>query len=133
MEEEKDGKFLYKKIVSFEEAQAEGKIFQNSRTRGGYGSLPYQQKEADKRPPKDAGKKPAGLPDGIWVQFDTVKTFEEREKELLAATSDSDGKDDVVIYIKETKGFKVLPPNRKVMANEALQESLGMLFGPETS
>lgn len=131
VEEEKDGKLLCEQIVSFEEAQAEGKIFQNSRSRGGYGSLPYQQLKTHERPPKDEGKKPGGLPEGIWVQFDTVQTFEEREKELLEATADSDGEDDIVIFIKETKGFKVLPPNYKVAANESLQESLGMLFGPE--
>lgn len=45
--------------------------------------------------------------------------------------ADSDGDDDVVIYLKDTKTMKVLPPNRRVRADGDLQRRLGDIFGAE--
>ena len=71
------------------------------------------------------------VPNGIWIQFPTPESYQAREQELLAALADSDGNDDVVIYVKTPKSIKVLPPNRRVRADEALAEKLREAFGQE--
>lgn len=71
------------------------------------------------------------VPNGIWIQFPTQESYQAREQELLAALADSDGNDDVVIYVKAPKRIKVLPPNRRVRADEALAEKLRKAFGQE--
>ena len=48
--------------------------------------------------------------------------------QLLA---DSEGKDQVVIYIENPKAMKTLPPNRSVLANKELLELLSKEFGEE--
>ena len=69
------------------------------------------------------------LPAGLWVQFPDAGSYYAREKELLELLADSDGDDDVVIYLKNSKGIKVLPPNLRVDANEALRKKLEDYFG----
>ena len=54
-----------------------------------------------------------------------------REQELFAAIADSDGNDDVVIYLRDTKAYKPLPPNRRVRADMELQRKLAGIFGQE--
>ena len=71
------------------------------------------------------------MPRGIWLQFPDADSYFAREQELFSAIADSDGNDDVVIYLKNTRGIKVLPPNRRVSADEGLQDRLGALFGTE--
>lgn len=71
------------------------------------------------------------MPKGIWLQFPDEDSYLAREQELFSAIADSDGNDDVVIFLKNAKGIKVLPPNRRVSADEGLQARLGMLFGAE--
>ena len=71
------------------------------------------------------------MPEGIWIQFPDAESYFSREQELLQAIADSDGNDDVVIFLKNTRGFKVLPPNRRVKADDGLQRKLGALFGGE--
>ena len=71
------------------------------------------------------------LHSGIWVQFPDADSYYARERELLDTIADSDGDDDVVIFLKSTRGYKVLPPNRRVRADQALQEKLMTVFGRE--
>ena len=71
------------------------------------------------------------LPEGIWIQFADQNSYNTREQELLELLADSDGSDDVVIYVKNPKSMKVLPPNRRVNADEALAEKLSTAFGGE--
>lgn len=79
----------------------------------------------------DAAKNIAAgkMPEGIWIQFPDAESYFSREQELLQAIADSDGNDDVVIYLKNTRGLKVLPPNRRVKADQGLERKLGALFG----
>ena len=70
-------------------------------------------------------------PSGIWIQFPDADNYFAREKELLTAIEDSDGNDDVVIFLKDTRAYKLLPPNRRVSADRALEQRLGGLFGGE--
>ena len=157
VEEDRDGKLICEQIVSFDEAAAangqaifrKGRDFRNNRWSNGS----YENAEAGKR---SAGQQfaPAGMggfnamgvsgsvsttaeiqrgkiPKGIWLQFPDADSYIAREQELFSAIADSDGNDDVVIYLKNTRGFKVLPPNRRVSADGKLQKKLSVLFGEE--
>ena len=50
---------------------------------------------------------------------------------MASAIKESDGKDSVVIYIKDTKQRKVLPNNQTVLADDEFVSKLGGLFGEE--
>ena len=148
VEEDKDGKLICEQIVSFEDAAAANgePIFQNRYGRGsgygkaagyhasGYGKAGTYHTNGSGDNSVREGQTvsgPKGMPKGIWIQFPDVETYQQREQELYAAIADSDGADDVVIYVKSTRGIKVLPPNRRVKANEALKERLQTIFGEE--
>jgi DNA polymerase-3 subunit alpha len=66
---------------------------------------------------------------GLFVRFATREEYDSSESELLNMISDSDGNDDVIIYINEPKSIKVLPPNLRVNADEALAARLKARFG----
>ena len=77
-----------------------------------------------------AGKQtPNRLPNGLWIQFETPEEYQEQEQLLLGMLEDSDGNDDVVIFIRSRKNFKVLPPNRRVRITPALVQKLSVVFG----
>ena len=76
-------------------------------------------------------KQPGKVPEGIWIQFPDADSYFSREEELLSSIADSDGDDDVVIFLKDRKTYKLLPPNRRVHADAELQQKLGALFGLE--
>ena len=71
------------------------------------------------------------IPDGVWIQFPDAAAYRTRERELLDTIADSDGNDNVVVYLKDTRGFKVLPANRRVRADETLRRRLEEKFGAE--
>ncbi len=140
-EEEKDSKLICEQIVTFEEAsQAGDRPLFSGRPRGGwngqggqaaYGPLSGHGVSSGRgsRTEETGGKQK--LPEGVWVQFPDQDSYEARERELLELLADSDGNDDVVIYIKTLRQFKKLPPNRRVCAGQPLLERLGAAFGPE--
>ena len=80
---------------------------------------------------QSGGRPQKKVPSGIWIQFPDADNNFAREKELLTAIEDSDGNDDVVIFLKDTRAYKLLPPNRRVSADRALEQRLGGLFGGE--
>ena len=134
VEEDKDGKLICEQIVTFEEAMAAGggPIFRDRYGRSGQARNPANA--PGKAAARLQGQLPEGkprFPDGIWIQFPDVEAYVAREKELLDAVADSDGNDDVVIYLRKTRQFKVLPPNRRVSADEALRGQLAGRFGEE--
>ena len=65
----------------------------------------------------------------LWIQFPDQKNCLEREPELLALLSDSDGQDSVVLYAAEEKSMKRLPAGQTVDAGSALIEKLEKSFG----
>ena len=161
MEEEKDGKLICEQVVSFQEAaQANGApLFRNRYNEsfggagfggggrnGGYGRQGGGRPEGQgARQDGNTGAEGAGrdgvgqggarpqkkVPSGIWIQFPDADNYFAREKELLTAIEDSDGNDDVVIFLRDSKAYKLLPPNRRVSADSALEQRLGGLFGGE--
>ena len=67
----------------------------------------------------------------VWIQFLNAEEYQLQEKKLFEALADSDGQDQVVIILKDTKQWKTLPDNRNVLANDELQEKLNEIFGKE--
>lgn len=65
----------------------------------------------------------------VWIKFKNVDEYTSREAVLYDAIHDSEGKDQVVIYIEETRQMKTLPANRNVHASEELITRLEELFG----
>ena len=154
LEEDKDGKVLCEQIVSFEEASQGGNPFRR-RFDGGYHNSGRQsssfgnssanggdyQSGSGSGTAAGAGSAPANnrtvnnsivkVPDGVWIQFPDVVSFQASQKKLLEAIADSDGSDNVVIYIKQPRTLKILPQNLCVKADDALAEKLFSIFGKE--
>ena len=139
VEEDKDAKLICEQIVGFDEAAlAKESPFASGRF-GGTGRRNYNPgKTTPGRTPVQgaAGNQPTAgqrgkMPAGLWIQFPDAESYFAREKELLDAIAASDGNDDVVIFLKSTRGIKVLPSNRRVHADEELIQRLQELFGGE--
>ena len=120
-EEEKNAKLILDELLTFEEA-ASGRQFK----RGAKSSFKSRGNYEPRSP------KPQAIPQkGLFLQFETPEAYAACEKELLEALADSDGEDDVVIFVKSTKQVKVLPANLRVRADEALVAKLSALYGEE--
>ena len=65
----------------------------------------------------------------IWVQFHDKESFLADQQELLAALQLSDGKDEVVVYLKKERQIKRLGKRMSVKADEKLLDRLQNLFG----
>ena len=145
VEEEKDGKLICEQIAGFEEA-VEGKPLFRGRM---YGN-PYQtagqyqaggqyqatgQYQTGNSAQPAAQKQPAApvtkLPTGVWIQFATASDYQSKEQKLFQTIADSDGNDQVVVFIKETKNYKSLPANWNVHWDEELKYKLSEVFGAE--
>ena len=64
------------------------------------------------------------LPKQLWLKFDTMEDYKKNESRLLETIRESDGGDEVVIYIADTKQMKKLGRNYSVNANNELMEQL---------
>ena len=147
VEEEKDGKLICEQILSFEDALQGGSFASGRYGQGGYGgnrsggqgygrgmNSAYgaaQTQQGNSGANVQTGKPVNKLPEGVWIQFATVAEYEANERKLFDTIADSEGNDQVVIFIKESRNFKPLPPNRNVCANEALRRKLSEVFGAE--
>lgn len=65
----------------------------------------------------------------LWVRFDTMAEYQAGYQAMMELIRESEGKDQVVIYIAEGKRKKVLPPECNVKANEELLQKLYVKFG----
>ena len=65
----------------------------------------------------------------LWLQFPTKSDFAEKEQQVYDILRDSDGNDEVVIYISDVKAFKRLPRNRAVGTNSVLLARLTEFLG----
>ncbi len=143
-EEEKAAKLICEDMVTFETALNAngGEIFKTgSFGRGGsrFGGGSWRERQIT-----DGYRNPAGdvagntsnagtitkAPEkGLFLRFDTRKSYDEVEKQILEIMADSDGNDDVIIFIKEPKSLRVLPPNLRVDANDELKAKLEQILG----
>lgn len=131
-EEDKDAKLILGQLVTFEEAapKQKGELFANTDQGSGNPRKSYIR-EAPPQNREPQSQTISKMPRGVWVQFADAKSYEEQEQKLLALIADSDGNDDVVIFLKKTKAIKVLPANRRVCADETLRTRLEEAFGVE--
>lgn len=98
---------------------------------GGQTGRTVEQTQSGKRPQDAQTGQKKGMPAGAWIQFANREAYKEREQELLQAITDSEGDDDVVIFLRDTKNYKILPSNFRVKADEKLLEKMHTLFGKE--
>ena len=71
------------------------------------------------------------IPKKLWIKFATKEIYQAKEEKMYQLLADSEGKDQVVIYIENPKAMKNLPPNRNVCADTKLIEILSKEFGEE--
>ena len=67
----------------------------------------------------------------LWLQFQAKEDYEKTEQALLEAMEESDGNEQVVIYLAKEKQIKRLPPSRSVQIDEELLTNLTKMLGKE--
>ena len=67
----------------------------------------------------------------VWIQFQDKDAYQKNERELYNILRESDGKDQVVIYVRSPKAVKRLSENWTVHADENLLGKLSEKFGAE--
>ena len=65
----------------------------------------------------------------LWVRFDTMEQYSQANAMLMELLKESDGRDQVIIFVAEGKQKKILPPEFNVKADELLLEKLYEKFG----
>ncbi len=65
----------------------------------------------------------------LWIRFDTMEQYGAANKVLMDILKESDGRDQVIIYVAEGKLRKVLAPEHNVKADDFLLEKLYEKFG----
>lgn len=71
------------------------------------------------------------IPRKVWIKFPNIGSYVEKEPVLFDAIYMSEGNDNVVIYIEETRQKKTLPANKNIQADSELLDRLRALFGEE--
>ena len=71
------------------------------------------------------------IPKTLWLKFPNLEAYMAKESQTTSILQDSEGKDQIVIYLSDTRKMKKLPPNRNVNADQALVEALTALLGEE--
>ena len=71
------------------------------------------------------------IPRKVWLKFPDMAAYVNKEAELFEAIFDSEGIDNVVIYIEETHQKKILPPNKNIKADSTILDRLRGMFGEE--
>ncbi len=128
-EEDKDAKLICEDITSFEEAMEKGLGGVTDGYRRNYDKRPERRISVQEQPGRDTITKAPEK--GLFLRFDTRKAYDEAEKEILEIMADSDGNDDVIVFIKEPRSLKVLPPNLRVDADDELRMKLESILGEE--
>ena len=65
----------------------------------------------------------------LWLQFATIEDYKEKEQVLMDILRDSDGNDEVVIYVAEQRKIKRLGKNQTIGVNEELLQILTKYLG----
>ena len=65
----------------------------------------------------------------LWVRFETMEQFRQGNDALMQVLRESDGRDQVIIFVAEGKQKKVLSPEYNVKADEVLLGKLCEIFG----
>jgi len=67
----------------------------------------------------------------LWIRFENIKEYEEKISDLNNIINKSDGRDKVIIYLKEEKQKKVLPDSMNISITEDILESLRNSFAAD--
>ncbi|WP_026653067.1 DNA polymerase III subunit alpha [Butyrivibrio proteoclasticus] len=71
------------------------------------------------------------VPRTLWIRFSNKEEYEAAEERLIQMLRDSDGKDEVTIFLTDTKQVKKLGRQYSVKADKALLTALEERFGAE--
>ena len=71
------------------------------------------------------------MPRTLWIRFDNMAAYEAGQKELDKLISGNEGKDEIAIYLKDSKQIKKLGRNYNVKADENLIAALESAFGKD--
>ena len=71
----------------------------------------------------------ADIPNELWLQFENQAFYESRIDDVMAALRDSDGKDRVIMYLKEERKMRRLSENWAVFAGTELLGQLYKILG----
>ncbi len=64
------------------------------------------------------------IPKKLWLKFDTMAAYRDKEGQVEEILNTSEGPDQVIYYIEETKQMKKLPPNKNVRADKTVLTAL---------
>lgn len=137
VEEDRDGKVICERIVSFEEAaQLKEQAF-SARTFAGRTGYGYGRQQAPAGAGQTAGAGQSAqqakreLPHGLWIQFQDAEAYRRSEGQLKTMLAASPGTEDVVIFSRTEKQINLLPPENRVRVEPQLLKSLAEAFGAE--
>jgi DNA polymerase-3 subunit alpha len=71
------------------------------------------------------------IPRTVWVRFANLEDYTSHEQQLFSLLSESDGKDDVAVYLTDTKQVKKLGKGYTIKADKDLLDTLREKFGEE--
>ena len=71
------------------------------------------------------------VPRELWIQFENKAAYFAAEENLFSCLSDYDGRDTVIIYLKEEKAKKQLPRSKSVKVEKDLLNRLYDSYGEE--
>ena len=71
------------------------------------------------------------IPRTVWLRFDNKNAYEEKDPELKRIIADSDGRDEIAIFLKDTKQIKKLGRSATVKADKVMIERLEELAGKD--
>ena len=69
------------------------------------------------------------MPRQLWIQFASRREYEHQVQELYDILRQSDGNDQVVVYLKQERMMKQLPAARSVRIDQDLLDSLTNRYG----
>lgn len=71
------------------------------------------------------------IPRTVWLRFDNKNAYEEKDPELKRIIADSDGRDEIAIFLKDTKQIKKLGRSATIKADKMMIERLEELAGKD--
>ena len=71
------------------------------------------------------------VPKKLWIKFDDLEEYTEKESMMLKTLARYDGRDSVSVFLSKEKQMKNLPPSYTVEAGSELVEKLIEIFGED--
>ena len=71
------------------------------------------------------------IPRKLWLKFADMAAYQKMERQVEKILNTSEGADQVIYYIEETKQIRKLPPNKNVRADAELLGALEKVVGKE--